>query len=217
MAEGNKDRIATGKRMHMSRETTPTCIKKSPRLQTNVSATVVFKHFYASRMAHAFLWLGTGLISCGTEAIGVDACLKIERARCSAADACGLSERLACERYVDVQCLHGFVKSAQPTEKQTQQCADALGQLAECVADKGRKVSANTCKLELNQTASAPACEFVESPYDLRACRFLTPPDDDGDEEGNEDEDNQDDPNDEEEMLLSDASAASDAGPADGQ
>lgn len=128
------------------------------------------------------------LVGCGTEAVGVDACLRVERARCEAAAACDLSEKAACLRYVEVQCLHGFVKSGQPTDRQATQCSDALGQLAECVEKRGTKASPERCELELTVSAPARACELVESPHELRACRFLAPPDKDEDDDDDDDD-----------------------------
>lgn len=70
-------------------------------------------------LASVGVWLATP--ACGTEPVGVDACKKIERARCESAEACGISlERplheedspvnnvAACIRYYNDQCLHGL-------------------------------------------------------------------------------------------------------------
>jgi hypothetical protein len=161
------------------------CSPKSRHRWTFVVAGLLVSRFLVTPLLLSGL-AGLGLVSCGTDAVGVDECLKIERARCEAADLCRLSERAACERYVEVQCLHGFVKSSQPTEKQTNQCTASLGQLAECVEARGRRATTAACKLEVTETAADRACELVEYPYDLRACKFLTPPDES--EEGAPDE-----------------------------
>lgn len=134
------------------------------------------------RLATVLLLLGP-FTGCGTDATGVDACLKIERERCKAADACGVSDGTACERYVEVQCLHGFVKSALPNEKQTNQCASALGQLAECAIDRGSKTSVEACDLEVDDSAPARACDLVDDPHELRACRFLASENEDENED----------------------------------
>lgn len=161
--------------------------KKSPHPSQRGSAPVVTRRLVSCVLSSGW-WLGLWLIGCGTEAVGVDACLRVERARCEAAAACDLSEQAACLRYVEIQCLHGFVKSAQPTEKQANQCSSALGQLAECVEERGPKTSPARCELELTVPAPARACELVESPHEMRACRFLTPPDKDEDEDEDDDD-----------------------------
>lgn len=130
-----------------------------------------------------------GPLGCGTDAVGVEACLTIERARCEAAHACGLAESAACQRSVEVQCLHGFSKSALPNERQTTQCADTLGQLAECVDKRGERVSAERCELELRQERAQKACDLVDAPERLRACTFLAAEDEETDEERDEETD----------------------------
>jgi hypothetical protein len=142
--------------------------------------------------------------------VGVDACLEIERARCAAADACEAAEVAACKRQVDVQCLHGFSKSAQPSPREADQCAQALGQVAECVSKRGRKVAPDTCELELSQKSPARACELVQSPHVLRACRFLER-DEDNEQDNDAEDDNTRDEDDEQNNTGSeDASATRD-------
>ncbi len=179
--------------------------KKSQALPLRASARAVSRH-----LATTFsLSLGL-LLGCGTDAVGVDACLKIERAHCHAAEACGASDGVACERYVEVQCLHGFVKSALPNEKQTNQCANALGQVAECAEKRGHKVSVDVCELEADDPAPARACELVDVPYELKACRFLAPPDTDEEDDEEDQDEPEDDTNDND-----DTSAVEDAGSSD--
>src|SRR4051812_33957863 len=76
----------------------------------------------------ALLALGlTTALACGTEPVGVEACRRIETARCENAFSCGidLSKPVhrgdtpsldvgACKRYYEDACLHGLVTTEDP-------------------------------------------------------------------------------------------------------
>ncbi|MFO0677665.1 MAG: hypothetical protein U0169_14110 [Polyangiaceae bacterium] len=94
------------------------------------------------RSAVAALALAGGLVvgvACGTEAQGVEACRRIEKARCRQAPACGIDLSIpvhsdgkgedvaACERYYDTACLHGLVSQEDPGNVATEACVDAIG------------------------------------------------------------------------------------------
>jgi hypothetical protein len=77
--------------------------------------------------------------ACGTDAVGVETCRRVEEARCRrVADACTTSVDLskpahrdadvdACIRYYDTACLHGLVTATEPGGLQADRCIEALG------------------------------------------------------------------------------------------
>jgi hypothetical protein len=112
-------------------------------------------------MTLALVAIGTSA-ACGTEAVGVDACRRIEKVRCESAQACGIDlERpvhegdspeknvAACIRYYDDQCLHGLVTPKEPGPQAVDACVDAI----------------------INGD-----CTVVKSPESHPSCRFLVPP-----------------------------------------
>src|SRR5690348_16712864 len=104
-----------------------------------------------------------GATACGTDAVGIEACQKIEKVRCESAQACGINlERplhqgnspeqnvAACIRYYDDQCLHGIVGAKKdPAPQAVDACADAI-----ITGD----------------------CSVVKEPQTHTACAFLIPP-----------------------------------------
>jgi hypothetical protein len=96
-----------------------------------------------------------GTPSCGTDAVGTDACRKIEQARCrKAAASCpelglrgdvGVQE---CVQYARDRCLHGLA-----------------------VADPGPP-AVNACVAAIEQATS---CDVVATPETAPACAFLQP------------------------------------------
>jgi hypothetical protein len=108
------------------------------------------------------LGAGGSSVACGTEAIGVDACQKIERVRCESAPACGIDlgrplhsgntpekDVAACIRYYDDQCLHGLVITKEPSPQSVDACVNAI-----ITGD----------------------CAVVKTPESVPACEFLVPP-----------------------------------------
>lgn len=102
------------------------------------------------------------LVACGTNPVGVDACVKIEHARCESAPACGIeldrplhsgskpeNAVAACERFYDDQCLHGLVVTTEPSPQAVDACVNAI----------------NTSD-----------CSVVSKPELHPACSFLVPP-----------------------------------------
>ena len=74
---------------------------------------------------------------CSTGAVGVDACKKIEEARCRQAASCPSidldrpyaasgSSVDACIRYYDIDCLHGLAIGSEPTDSQVGGCVSAI-------------------------------------------------------------------------------------------
>ncbi|MBV9949176.1 MAG: hypothetical protein JOZ69_20170 [Myxococcales bacterium] len=75
--------------------------------------------------------------ACGTDAVGVDACRKIEEARCERAPDCRIvlvppyhtsgTDVDACRRFYDDACLHGLA-SSDPGTTATNACVGAIDQ-----------------------------------------------------------------------------------------
>jgi hypothetical protein len=100
-----------------------------------------------------FLWMGA-LSACGTEAMGTDACRRIEQARCRKAPACpaltvqagtGVDE---CTQFARDRCLHGLAV-ADPGLATVDQCVTAIDR-------------ATSCDI-IASPSSMPACAFLES------------------------------------------------------
>ncbi|MGC4088847.1 MAG: hypothetical protein QM756_13295 [Polyangiaceae bacterium] len=128
-----------------------------------------------ARRAAAWLVLaGLGLSlcpSCGTEAKGVEECRAIESARCSAAEACGaVSDVDACKRFYRDQCLHGLSVEA-PGMPAAKACVAAIQEAEACARAEADTVEAS-CTEFRTQTR---ACERIQTPEYLPACRFLVP------------------------------------------
>src|SRR5688572_8128950 len=101
--------------------------------------------------------------ACGTEAVGVEACQRIEKVRCESAQACpplNLERPLhtgdspannvaACIRYYDDQCLHGIVGPKEPRPQDVDACVN---------------------------TIITGDCDVVRSPELHPTCAFLIPP-----------------------------------------
>jgi hypothetical protein len=112
-------------------------------------------------LAVTFVVLGSSA-ACGPEAVGVEACRKIEQVRCESAQACGIdlsqpvhsgdkpeNNVAACIRYYDDQCRHGLVTSVEPGAHAVDECVNAI----------------------INGD-----CSIVEAPETHEACKFLVPP-----------------------------------------
>lgn len=94
---------------------------------------------------------------CGTEAVGIETCRKIEEARCQRAESCQISldhpvrrddlPRESCIRYYNDACLHGL-SGADPGSVQAQACVDAI---------------------------AGGTCDVVKAPELSPACSFLIP------------------------------------------
>jgi hypothetical protein len=97
---------------------------------------------------------GAAALSCGTDAMGTDACRKVEQARCRKGPACpalnvpagtGVEE---CVQFARDRCLHGLA-NPDPGVAAADQCAAAIDQ--------------------------STTCDAVLSPETLPACSFLRP------------------------------------------
>jgi hypothetical protein len=103
---------------------------------------------------------GAWIPACGTDAVGVETCRKIEEARCRQAPNCGIdlgtpkhrdTDVDACIRFYRDACLHGLESPTDPGPNgpQTQACIDAI--------NKGN-------------------CDIVKTPQNDPACAWLIPP-----------------------------------------
>jgi hypothetical protein len=120
--------------------------------------------------ALAALPAGFALASCATDAQGVDACRKIEEARCQVAPLCSPGFDVdRCTRFYRDQCLVGIQNTTNTTDPNTlaQPCVDAINAAAACAtADGGATVCPGA---DLVPDAS---CTEV-SPSDPTACNVI--------------------------------------------
>jgi hypothetical protein len=121
--------------------------------------------------------------SCGTNAVGVDECRAIERARCRAGDPCGIiSDVPACERYYRDHCLHGLATKP-PAAATVGACVQVIEAAGRC-ASGDPEALLKDCDEPVTEPHSGLryACDVVAHPELARECVFLldTPPEDDG-------------------------------------
>lgn len=101
-------------------------------------------------------------LACGTDPVGVDACRRIEGARCESAYGCGIDltkpvhrgdtpslDVGACKRYYEDACLHGLVAREDPGSVKVEACVQAI-------------------------TDPNTSCEVVRTPEIHPACAFLS-------------------------------------------
>ncbi|XYI03241.1 hypothetical protein ACMHYB_27165 [Sorangium sp. So ce1128] len=145
--------------------------------------------------AAALLGLGAVILasqSCGNDAVGVDACRQIERARCEAAAVCGFNEAQVktCSEFYWDQCLHGIENvstsgstGADPvtvdtSDAKVQACVAAIGAARDCASSKvasmaecpaappapGEDGSVSPCAVITQKAHVLEACAFVVQP-----------------------------------------------------
>lgn len=121
--------------------------------------------------------------SCGTNAVGVDECRDIERARCRAADPCGIiTDVAACERYYRGHCLHGLATKP-PADASVSACVQVIEAAGRCAQGDAETRLEDCTEGALPQTGLRFACDVVKHPELTPECAFLTdvpPPEDDG-------------------------------------
>lgn len=117
---------------------------------------------------------------CGTNAVGVEACRDIERARCRAGQGCDaldIEDVAACERFYRDQCLHGLAVKEAPSKRLVKSCVAAIEQAGACVTtDPTQPLDA--CPGEdlasgFDATRISSVCDAIVSPERLVACSFL--------------------------------------------
>ncbi len=140
----------------------------------------------ALRLHHALLLLvGSGGVllpavlasGCGPEAIGVEACRKIEEARCAAAASCGFSEEdvADCKLVYADQCLHGIENGEKrPTETEADDCVTAVTAAGACAA-AGTEIMDDCVSAPVVEGAGdRKPCEIVLTfAHELTACAFV--------------------------------------------
>jgi hypothetical protein len=102
------------------------------------------------------------VLACGTDPVGVEACRKIEHARCANAPGCGIDLShpvhrgdtpelavVACKNFYDDACLHGLSAPTDPGNVAVDACVDAINN---------------------------GDCSVVKTPETTPACSFLIPP-----------------------------------------
>jgi len=137
--------------------------------------------FFAAALGS--LPVGLAAVSCGTDAVGVDACHKIESARCAVAPLCMPGFDVdRCTRFYRDECLVGIQNAAEggpDPNTLAQPCVDAIHAAAACV-DAGASAACqalipNVACPEANATATA--CNVIlHCPEVLSACGFVASP-----------------------------------------
>jgi hypothetical protein len=120
--------------------------------------------------------------SCGTDAVGIDACRTIETARCEAATACGFTEAKvqSCTLFYRDQCLHGVenADAGEPATTSVDACVAAIDATAAC-AKAGAKTLDACAGAKLLDTAdhTLPPCTILKEKVELlAACAFAAAP-----------------------------------------
>lgn len=118
---------------------------------------------------------------CGTSGVGVDACRKIEAARCNASAACGATEAEVthCNDVYRDQCLYGIQNAnAEPSDQSAAACVSALSAVEACA--RAGTMSMDACgAAPLIATAiptTAPCQIILRNPELLQACSFVAAP-----------------------------------------
>ncbi|WP_438020780.1 hypothetical protein WMF18_17640 [Sorangium sp. So ce315] len=139
--------------------------------------------------------LGLGAVafatqSCGSSAVGVDACRQIETARCEAAAVCpewvgttSADERVkTCVEFYWDQCLHGLRVGdgdsdrtpPDPADAAVQACVDAVGATRECAANNVASMTACSAELAAGADGALSPCAVITDQVQaLAACVSL--------------------------------------------
>ncbi|WP_437987128.1 hypothetical protein [Sorangium sp. So ce117] len=145
--------------------------------------------------AAALLGLGVTIItapSCGNDAVGVDACRRIEQARCEAAAVCpewigsgDAEERVnTCVEFYWDQCLHGFENGAgggqtvaEPTTVEVDACVAAVGEARACASAKVASMAeCSAAPLAAGVDRAITPCKVITALAEaLEACAFVAP------------------------------------------
>lgn len=115
---------------------------------------------------------------CGSDAVGIDACHRIEDKRCEVAPACGAEfvDVDACKDFYRDQCLAGIENAEHsPTESEVKACEAAIGAAADC-AKAGKKTIGECAGAQVVAAADPKKtpCQMVtQTTHQLAACAFL--------------------------------------------
>ncbi len=153
-------------------------------------------------MARSWFWLlassalpaALGAWSCGTDAVGIEACREIEYARCEAAVHCGLIEdSAACKTYFHDHCLHGVRLEESPSRGAVNRCVRVLEAAGRCADDEGQNATIDECDDELSDADASKACDIIDEPQLAPDCAFLNV-DQEEEEDGEETADEEPEP-----------------------
>ncbi len=121
---------------------------------------------------------------CGPSAVGVEACRRIEDARCDAAASCGMAkDQIAdCKLFYQDQCLHGIENTAhRPTEAELSACIASVKATAACADGGVKTMSACADAPVLDEAKGVAPCDvLLSAAHQLTACAFADAPDDAG-------------------------------------
>jgi hypothetical protein len=116
--------------------------------------------------------VGASAGGCGVEPVGLDACRKIEEARCDQAPRCPgdlkVTDVAACKRFYRDQCLHGLPIEADPGAPVIDKCVLAIQTAGACTLEQSACVAVTR--------PVANGCDIVKSPEVALDCAFLIPP-----------------------------------------
>ena len=118
--------------------------------------------------------------SCGSDAVGVDACRAIETARCEAATACGFTEEQvqSCTLFYRDECLHGVenADAGTPTTPTIDACVAAVNATAACARANAKTIEgcAGATLVNGGNVTLAP-CVILQNKVELlAACAFAS-------------------------------------------
>jgi hypothetical protein len=125
---------------------------------------------------------------CGTDAVGVDACRTIEKARCEVAPACTgdldtfairTEEQVAnCISLYNDHCLHGLenAEADEPSQGNIDRCVNAIKATANC-KKAGILTMAECLEVVWLGDPTYTPCHALHEPENLQDCVFIkTPP-----------------------------------------
>jgi hypothetical protein len=132
--------------------------------------------------AFAALPIGIAVMSCGTDAVAVDACRQIETARCNAAPACSPGfDVTGCTRFYRDECLVGLANAdagdvtalIQPCIAALQACTPDAAAEAGCPG-QALHAGATCANTDGGVIAEPTACDILmHCPDILEACHFV--------------------------------------------
>ena len=132
---------------------------------------------------------GLALAACGSDAVGIDACRKIEELRCQIAPQCSPGFDVdRCTRFYRDACLNGLQNTNTSTDPNTlaQGCVDALNAAAACADGGGNSLCPGLALVpDASCTEVSPsdptACNLIiHCPEAIAACSFVATPADAG-------------------------------------
>jgi hypothetical protein len=134
----------------------------------------------AATAVASLLFVGL-LESCGTEAVGIEACRQIEAARCAALKICPVgkpafktdTEVEACSLFYRDQCLHGINNAkTEPDKGDVDDCVKAVKATADC-AKMGAKTLAECPGASAADLTLDPCIVISMNVEKLNACDFV--------------------------------------------